>query len=242
MKHLDHYTGPEPTAMAADHLRRRNGTFDIGGTKYPMWRLVWSEDVFEQTGGEWQDWPEGTAFSDRGAISNILDQDGRPQPMATPIRVVAEVRRVPAYSHFDNPGWVLERWFPPSMFGGEEAWYSAVVPGTTVHRMGPYPVDGRYIQRGGPFPQIPGMDFLEDFISSDQKRVEAVMSMDPEAYIKQQVYRAEERERKQSEHAIEENTARLRDSMLFLDTISLSAGALRNKMAERSGIRSHMGN
>lgn len=240
MKHLDNYIGPEPPDTLIDHLKRRQGTF--GTLKFPVWRLVWSENVMEKTGGEWHDWPEGVAFSDRGALSNILDAQGLPQPLATPVRIVAEVREVPTYSHLDTPGWMLERWFPAAMFGGEEAWYSAVVPGTSVHRMGPYPVDGRYVQRGGPFPQIPGMDFLEDFISHDQKVVEDVMAQDPEAYIKQQVYKAHERERKTSEHAKAENMARLRDSMLFLDSNTLSAGALRSKMAEKAGIRSHMGN
>jgi hypothetical protein len=240
MRHLDNYVGPNPPDSFIETLKRRQGTF--GASRFPVWRLVWSENVMEKIGGEWQDWPDGVAISDRGAVSNILDQDGRPQPMATPIRVVTEVREIPAYSHLDRPGWMLERWFPPSMFGGEAAWYAEVVPGTTVHRLGPYPIDGRYVQRGGPFPQIPGMDFIEDFISGDQKAVETVMSMDPQAYIKQQVYKAQEKDRKLSEHAIAENTARLIDSMSFLDSTSLSAGALRNKMAEKSGIRSHMGN
>src|ERR1700744_4278105 len=196
----------------------------------------------EKIGGEWHDWPEGVAFSDRGALSNILDQDGMPQPLAPPVRIVVEGRSVTTDSHFHTPGWVLERWFPPSMFGGEAAWYSEVVPGTTVHRMGPYPSDGRYILRHGPFPEIPSIDFMQDAISADQQAVERVMAMAPEDYIKHCVYRAEERERKASEHAIAENAARLRDSMLFLDSTSLSAGALRSKMAEKAGIRSHMGN
>lgn len=242
MEYLDHYAGPKPPEMLSDTLKRAFGSFKVSGITYPVYRLVWSEHVIEKSGGVWQDWPDHVPIAERGAMSPLLDQYGHPQPMATPIRVVTEVREIPKYSHLDNPGWMVERWMPGSYFGGEEAWYAVVVPGTSVPRLGPYPKDGRYIERNGPFPNVPGTDFLIDCIQGDEKIIADIMAMAPDTYIRYRLNQAEERERKRQEKADEENLYRLKQRMSILTSTTLTAGVLRNRTAERMGITSHMGN
>jgi len=240
LKHLDGYCGPEPSNVIAETLKRRSLEAPGG---YPVFRLVHSDFVFEQLGGEWNDWDDNTPVTDRGAISNILDPYGHPIAAATPIRTVTEIRTVPTYCALDTQGWVLERWFPAHLFGSPEAHYADVVAGTSIPRRGPYPERGKYLMLTGPFPEEPSIDFLQDFISSREQWFEKVQSQDIEAYVKQRCYEAEQREEKKREKKRQDFYDRIMDASkgILLGT-SLEAGRLRTKAAEAMGLRSHVGN
>lgn len=240
MNHLDGYCGPETPKVISDTLKRYKGDTPGG---YPLYRLVHSASVYERIGGAWSDWDENTPYADRGSISNVLDAQGNPTAAATPIRTVIEVRTVPTYSHFDEQGWVLERWFPAHMFGSPEFHYSNVVAGTSVPLLGPYPERGKYVMLTGPFPEPPSTSFLLDFINFHQQKAEAILSQEVGAYIKQRVYDAEAADEKRRKKTAEDNFLRIMDaSKNILFGTSLAAGRLRNKAAEQMGIRSHMGN
>jgi hypothetical protein len=240
LKHLDGYVGPEPSNIIVSTLKRRS--LDAPGG-YPVFRVVRSEHVYEQLGGEWNDWDENTPISDRGAISNILDAQGNPTAVANPIRTVIEIRTVPTYCSLDEQGWILERWFPPHMFGSPEEHYADVVPGTSIPKRGPYPERGKYIMLTGPFPEEPSIDFLQDFISSRQQWFETVQSQEIGAYIKQRCYDRAQAEEKKRKHKVSENLARMIDAnKSILLGSSLAAGRIRSRAAERAGIRTHIGN
>ena len=240
MKHLDGYLGPEPSKVIRDTLQRRSLEAPGG---YPVFRVVHSEYVFEQLGGEWNDWDDNVPVADRGQISNLLDAQGQPVAMANPIRVVTEIRTVPTYCALETQGWVLERWFPAHLFGSPEAHYADVVPGTSIPRRGPYPERGKYVMLTGPFPEQPSIDFLQDFISSRQQWFETVQAQEIEAYIRQRCYDQQQAYDKKRAKDLQESVARMKDaSQGVLLGSSLAAGRIRNAAAERMGIRSHVGN
>jgi hypothetical protein len=240
LKHLDGYNGPEPSKIISDTLKRRS--LDAPGG-YPVFRVVRSEFVFEQIGGEWNDWSDEIAVADRGLLSNVLDKDGKPLPASRPIRTVTEIRTIPTYCSLDEQGWILERWFPCHLFGSPETHYADVVPGTSIPKRGPYPERGKYVMLTGPFPQEPSIDFLQDFISSRQKWFEEVKSQEIEAYIKQRCYDAAAAHEKKRADSLAETVAKMMDraKTILLGT-SLAAGRMRTQAAERMGLRSHVGN
>ncbi|HEV2709147.1 MAG TPA: hypothetical protein VGU67_02940 [Edaphobacter sp.] len=240
MNHLDHYVGPEAPATLANTLKRRYMETPGG---YPMFRLVHSEYVLEKIGGEWTDWDESIAVEDRGRLSAIVDLDGNAMAMNRPMRTVVEVRTVPKYSHLDPPGWILERWFPAHKFGSPELYAENVVPGTSIPRLGPYPHEGAYVMLTGPFPEIPSISFLEDFIGYHQSITEAIMDQDIEAYIKKRCYDREQAEEKKRTAGVRDSYDKMMDaSKSILFGSSLAAGRLRSEAAEKHGIRSHVGN
>jgi hypothetical protein len=240
MNHLDGYLGPEPSKVISSTLKRRS--LDAPGG-FPMFRVVHSEFVYEQIGGEWSDWDESIPYDDRGKLSNIVDVDGKPMPLTKPLRTVTEIRTIPKYVNLEEQGWILERWFPPHKFGSPEEHYSHVVPGTSVPKLGPYPDRGAYVMLTGPFPEVPSIDFLQDFIGYHQSITEAIMDQDVEAYIKQRVYDREKAAEKKQKEGVQASTDRMMDHAkgILLGT-SLAAGRLRSRAAERMGIRSHVGN
>lgn len=251
MKHLDGYAGEE-NAEITDFLVRIGGRNQAG---YPRYRLVVSGKVLERKGGEWNDWDENLAIEDRGKFIRktftvpekviILGKEVEVQtqkaiivPGNTPIRTVTEVRTVPKYSHLDMQGWILERWYAAEVFGSPESWYSHVVPRTDVPRLGPYPEDGQYEMIAGVFPLAPSLSFLEQFIGFQQKRARELEEQDVRQVLADKIYAHEQQEEKQRQEA----ERRIRDLISPLLGTSLEAGRWRNQIAERAGIRSHMGN
>lgn len=251
MKHLDGYAGSE-NAVIADFLIRLGGTNPAG---YPNYRLVESERVLEKIGGKWHDWDENLSIEERsetvrkvipviekvtvaGKEVEVVVEKALLLPGNKPMRVVDEVREIPKYSHLDMPGWVLEKWYPAYLYGSQEDWYSHVIEGTTIPRLGPYPEDGRYEMITGPFPQLPSLSFLEQFVSYHRKRVRQALERDVRSYVNEARHRHEEAEKKRNEDLHK----RILDKMSPLTSTSLEAGRWRNEMALKAGITSHMGN
>lgn len=248
-RHLDDYQGRE-NPILRDFLIRLGGKNTFG---FPNYRLVESDRVLEKKGGNWQDWDDSLSIEERCPVIRKVvdvitgDKDGKPVvtqqaitlPGNTPFRTVAEMREVPKYSHLESQGWILEKWFAPEMFGGPDFWSSLVVPGTSIPLLGPYPERGVYEMIAGVFPFAPATSFLEQFISFHTKKSREMQESDARKVINQKTDRLLAAEQKRND----ETTAHILDKIKgpLLGT-SLVAGRLRNEMAERAGIRSHMGN
>lgn len=237
MPHLDNYEGPEPSGETSKTLLRRGGVTPEG---HPTYRLVRSEYIYEKSGGLWKDWDDDLGAQDRGGMYSQGDGTFRPS-LHKAIRQVAEIRDVPVYSHLDEQGWVLERWFPGSYFGSAEEWEERKVPDTSLPILGEFPVQGKYLMQVGPFPVEPDISFLIDFIAHRESRWES-MPTDIDLYVRQKVREAEDKEAKMAEKRIAENHLRVMDSVKGLTSSTLEAGRWRDKMFRRSGHFSHMGN
>lgn len=179
MDHLDKYIGPEPHPHMSDVLLRRCGLNHLG---FPIWRMVRSEYVVEKVGGRWSEWNDDLSVADRGGITT--GDDGKPTETAyRPDRIVFDVRETQAYSHFDNHGWLLQRWYPASFFGSPQSWAESVVMDmdanghltipTNIPILGPYPSEGRYIEQYGPVDKEPSVSFIIDFIADWEARRDA---------------------------------------------------------------------
>jgi hypothetical protein len=251
-KHLDDYQGRE-NPFLRDFLIKLGGKNPFG---FPNFRLVESERVLEKKGGNWHDWDENLTADERAPIirktitvreekeilGKIVPVDVERSivlPGNTPWRVIAEVREIPKYSHLDTQGWILEKWFAPELFGGEEFWTSQIVPGTTVPLLGPYPERGVYEMIAGVFPFAPECSFLEQFISFHTKRSREMQESDARKVMNQKTDRLLAAEQQKNDEATQHILDKIKGPLLGT---SLAAGRLRNEMAERAGIRSHMGN
>ena len=237
MNHLDNYAGPEPTIATAQTLLRRGGHTPQG---FPIYRLVRTEHVIEQVGGSWNIWDENLDVNDRGGI--VTGDKGLPtQSFHRPEKVVIDVIAVQKYSHLDEHGWMLERWYPPVFFGSPESWAENVVPGSSVPLLGPFPTLGRYIEIYGAVKFEPPISFLEDFIADWEER-RAGIPEDVEKHIANRVNEALEREAKRSDHALRDNYERIMDSVRPLTSTTLEAGRWRSQKFRRAGFTSHIGN
>jgi hypothetical protein len=246
-RHLDHYAGREPSRVMRETLKRRGGVNAMG---FPVYRMVWSENVMEQVGGLWHEWDADLTIEDRGGIE--AGADGRPTlSHHRPDRVVAELRTVPTYSHLEIAGWVVERWYPPAFFGSPQEWASHVVltldgdgqptVPSNIPRLGAYPSQGRYLMIVGPLPKEPTINYVEDYIAWWEQR-RASFPADAEQYVREQVELATKRDEENSDRAIRENHDRLMASVSPLTSTSLEAGRWRSAMFERAGHTAHIGN
>lgn len=251
MRHLDGYTGHEVSSIA-EFLIRIGGRSHFG---FPNYRLVQSESVLEQKGGEWRDWDENLEVHERAkfvrkqftvrektvVLGKEVEVDVQKSilvPGNSPLRVVTEVRTVQKYSHFEMQGWILEKWYAPEVFGSPEDWYRHIVPGTEVPRLGPFPDRGQYEMIAGIFPEPPSLSFLEQMIAFQAKRAREMQERDVRSILSDKIYAHEREEEKRAQEA----EAKIRDLISPLLGTSLESGRWRNEIAERAGIRSHMGN
>jgi hypothetical protein len=238
---LDGYSGPE-NVETNEYLRSRHGECYIS---FPLYRLIHSAFVWQFSAGEWCDWDTSLPVESRGTI--VTDEIGGYTPSTVAERQVTEMRRRPKYAEFaDFPGWILERWMPPTYFGTPSWWNSQLVLGTSLPKLGPYPYCGAYVSVMGegfrPYPEAPTGPFLDRLIEIWEIMQDEVRSMTPETYILK-------REREMRDEQDELDAAWRRDSSAanmtamqpFFATY-LEAGRARALAAEHAGLTSHYGN
>ncbi len=232
------YVGELPPQSTVSHLQRVGGGNQKG---QPIYRLVQADRVLEKIGASWEDYAENIPVADRGTI--VTGADGGPAVAVRPLRTVVEVREVQRYPNLPEGSWVLERFMPAALYGTELAWYSIrnCVPGTGVPLLGPYPEGGRYEMIGGPYPQMPGSNFLSDQVAFWEAR-RAEIPRDVEKHVRQKTYEGQRREEERRRKARAEKSAEIFDALTPIASNSLTAGAWRTKLAERGGFRSHIGN
>jgi hypothetical protein len=134
------------------------GTNEYGD---PNWRIILAENHLVQRAGMWTEFDEGTEqvqFEERAHDVAYKTQQIAP----TAIRI--GMFWVPLYP---CRGWILERWFPPSAFGNNLQWESALSQDDATPMMGPFPERGAYwmLSGGGPWPQIPLLEDVRESIS-----------------------------------------------------------------------------
>lgn len=239
---LDGYTGPE-NAETNEYLRTRHGECHIG---YPLYRLIHSAFLWQFSAGEWSDWDPTLPINDRGTL--VTDETGEGiTPNTCAERVVTEMRRRHKYAEFASfPGWILERWMPPSYFGTPSSWENEKVPGTSLPKMGPYPYQGGYVSVMGegfrPYPEAPTGPFLDRLIELWNIMQAETLSMTPETYIlKRDGEMRQEQEDVEDRWRRESSAANMTAMQPFFSTY-LEAGRARALAAEHAGLTSHYGN
>jgi hypothetical protein len=236
-----HPDGEAPLYIKAK-LRRLGGKNPYGEDRF---RLVLAQHCRHLQGGHWHEWDENLSRADRGGqyIEDDPGSDGFLVRVSEhkPTRIVTEMRWVKKYPSIE--GWVLEEWRPAHLFGTPEAWAAFKVPGTELQRLGPYPSEGQY-ELAAPNAQakLPTEDTLEEVIDYIFRKRERDAAIPKELRVQLRLEAMEKQAelREAAKHA--EDSARVKDHMAPYWGSSREAGALRTQLADRAGLRSHVGN
>lgn len=208
----------------------------------PKWRLVVSEERLVREAGYWSDWAEGLTTKEKGGLNftPLPEQQGvaYQRYQNKPIRVVTEIRETPKYPHCS--GWILESWFPASIYGTPDDWYSYKANDGITPMLGQYPECGDYEMQYGPWEKLPSTDTLQGLISkysssmANRKGTPFARAVE---YLQRAEYEAQRKEAKRKE----EYEAMFRDVLSPMSSSSLEASRWRQDLARRVGNRSHVG-
>ena len=107
----------------------------------PLWRLVRAENRIHTCGGTFHEGKEGGEFSfeptGKFSVSSF-----------NPGKVHSGIDQIPMYTC--GPGWILERWMPPHVWGTRDDWnQTKAADGQRL--FGEYPSEGDYWMLEGPF-------------------------------------------------------------------------------------------
>lgn len=228
-----------PPAAISKAILKQGGT-SING--FPTFRLVQANQVLKMRGGEWQLFRGGKKGQSRGGL--MVDSEGqRMQPThEKPIKVTYETKWVPKYPQLDG-GWVLEEWYPAKMIGTPEAWAAQKVPNRPdISVLAVYPSEGLYMM-AFPMapPQVPPMSMISRAIAFAEYSREFWASFSP-AVRRQMWEDADLHAKTMHDQALRtRDMAIAREELGWIFSTSLEAGRIRTKLAERRGIRHHVG-
>lgn len=257
-------------------LERVGGLNPYGEPKY---RLALAQSVMIFRGGEWWDWPEGTAIEDQGGIhfseekiaseiltripnTNIqLRQELEAIASAAvseqqPVRVVKEMRWIRRYPNMF--GWMLMHWDPPHMYGSRIWWEMHRVKGASdLMILGPFPETGGYEQTAewgvieedglkignAVLQELPSLEQLEMAISGrEYQRNNQSESVAVEWRHLTRLNELRAQQEAETAKRVANKQAYLRDKIKPYFSSSLESGRLREELARRAGMRSHVGN
>lgn len=223
------HTVPKETL---EYLKRIAGMNPYGE---PILRLCVAEDRYTKAGGAFTDWEQGSSLQDRGGYGDpehigegVVELR---RTSAQPLRTVVEVREVKKYPGLE--GWILERWYPASMYGSEQDWLSHKKDGVPL--LGPYPSEGDYEMIAGPEKHFPSHTALAlawaRHLELIDRRLNAAATA--EARLKIRLAAIEWQDRQTEEKIKAENKARLKDYTKPIWGSSLGAGRLRTSIEKR---------
>lgn len=104
-----------------------------------IYRIVWSESVFETVGGEWEERADPTKGTSLVRKGNMLVDSN---PVLCKHSAYKRVSKYPDYKG-DGARWILEKWMPCSYTQAQWKWYF-LDPMTGIYTSGPYPEQGEY--------------------------------------------------------------------------------------------------
>jgi hypothetical protein len=242
----------------------------------PRFRLVLAQCVMEWHGGEFIDWPKGTALQEQGGMVfagtqlkthrikipeftkplTIQAQVPVMVPSTTqPIRRFVGMRKVKRYPTIY--GWILQMWRPAGHFGARHVWESFLYRGNpAILMLGPYPERGAYeiagervernhqgvFQTYDSWEKVPPISLLEDMIQFLECDRLKTLGASPEARMAMRLSEYQRRMRMLEEQEREQQLQFIRDTMKPYLGSSLAAGKMRTELADRAGIKEHVGN
>ena len=228
-----------------DHIRRVGGVNIYGE---PNYRLLLAEDRIVKAAGAWNIWDENLSLDDRGGLGiakaqEMLQSGCREEEIseffdgqiaAHPLRVVNGMMETQLYTW---EGWILENWKPTK--GSRENWESVTFRGEPT--AGPYPAEGDYGLFAGPSPYRPSCQEITDSIRRGERQMQ-----DKPRDARQRVLLLLERRRllaKKKEEAFKDKLIVVAaDVSRISKTLSLTAGLVRQQLADAAGLKGHYGN
>lgn len=214
----------------------RDAMLRIGGKNpygKPMWRVVLAQNCTRKSSGILHHLPTGEI--------SIFEVDGKGQVHSKPSvgdRVDSGTFELPRYP---VEGWIVERWFPASMWGTPEEWAAHRSTDGGQMLSSEFPREGDYFLTNGPFEKIPDLGDLENAIAMWEQG-HRNRPTNVQGYYKQ-LLDQEEEVRETRRRQLEEKLAYLRKSELVpvLKSGSLEAQSFRNDLQKLIGDSSHLG-
>ena len=215
----------------------RDRLADYGGRNQygrAVWRVILAQRRIVTRAGIFHEFEETGSFEQFTVGANGQVEH---KPI-TPRSVTAGVQETPMYG---AEGWILERWFPPAIWGPREQWEELVGQDGVTPIMGPYPAEGDYWMLGGPWTTMPCLDDLMQAIrvyeqERENRPVNFAAAMALHLKHKQD---AEERKYQMAVEAIEQY--RRSEILPLMKSGSLAAQRVRNQVQAQLGLKSHLG-
>jgi hypothetical protein len=208
----------------------------------PQWRVCLAQHVMKKCGGVFHNLENVRSMLTQGPSRMMFLPNG--QRVMVPgkkyykkvgDRVTTGFMEVPKYP---QKGWIIERWFPPHLFGTERDW-AAQKSEDGSRMMGPFPKQGDYFMLSGPFEKMPGWGDIENSIRHWECE-QRLRPADLAGAIQQQM-RDEEADRQRRLQAFEDELEQMRKSELLpmLKSTSLAAQRYRQELNRLIGDPSH---
>lgn len=202
-------------------ITRYGGTNPHGA---PLFRVVWAQNVLEQSFGNMRHMPHVDLDSDLTDIE--------------PERFESGEFWTPKYS---SQGCILERWGPPEVYGSQAFWEQQYGDDGVTPLMGEWPRHGGYFMVSDDFlPELRGFDFWAEEIQKELRR-QANAALDPVEYLALRMYllRVDEKER---EERFREEVNQIHRGTVepLLATVGRTAQLLRDDLLEQAGMTGHL--
>jgi hypothetical protein len=190
----------------------------------PLFRVVWAQNVLEQSFGSMRHMPRVSVDSDLTDIE--------------PERFESGEFWTPKYS---SPGLILERWGPPEVYGSKFFWEHEIAEDGVTRLMGEYPRHGGYFMVNDDFiPEMRGFDFWAEEIQKELRR-QANSPHDPVAYLQLRLYLLRTAEKEREEKFLEEVNYIHKSAVApLLATVGRTAQRVRDDLMFESGLSGHL--
>lgn len=232
----------------------------------PMYRLVLAQHVLQLEGGQWHDYPDNAEINERGGVDYEVGESGlylAGENAARALRVVIEMRWTERYQ---DSGWMLQKWYPADNYR-RDIWEAMTLKGHPgIQCLGPFPVYGNYegttvwqedigegLSLENPkftangmcsefLKAIPPLKTLEEAIIRFENRpavTDLAATAEQRMKIKFDEYVRHETQRREARAA--RNKEIMHDHMRPYWGNSLESARLREALAKKAGITSHVG-
>lgn len=190
----------------------------------PAWRVVWAQNVREQTFGGMRHMPRVSADADLTDIE--------------PERYESGEIWVPRYA---EKGAILERWFPGSTWGSQSDWEEAAGLDGVSRLKGDFPRQGDYYMIGDAFyPEMPPIGFWKEQIQKELRR-QANAPVDPATYLSVCLYLERMGQQARREAFTEEVNHVHRGTVEpMLATVGTTAQKVREELLTEFGFQGHL--
>lgn len=195
--------------------------------RMPAWRVVWAQNVREQSFGTMRHMPHINADLEMVDIAAL-----------EPERFESGELWIPRYS---QPGAILERWFPASTWGSQSDWESELAEDGETRLKGEWPRHGDYFMVGDGFnAEMQPVGFWKEEIQRELRR-QANAPTDPATYLSNclHVQQANEEARREA-FLYEVNQIHRGTVEPMLATVGRTAQRLRDSLAAEIGFEGHL--
>jgi hypothetical protein len=193
----------------------------------PSWRVVWAQNVLEQTFGSMRHMPRVGADIDLAEVEALEPQFFESGELWIP--------------RYQNRGAILERWFPASAWGSQITWESEVAEDGVTRLKGEWPRHGDYFMVGDEFyAEMPSAGFWKDKIQLELRRM-ANAPVDPATYLANCLHIERSAEAMRREAFIEEvNHIHRHEVEPMLATVGTTAQRVRDELMDSLGMEGHL--